>query len=281
MSGWVRLDDDFYDHEKFLNIAPEGIALWVVGLAWSSRNLTDGIIPAAKSRTLLNTTDVNYSGVIEGLVEFGLWDPVEGGYRIHNFLRYQRAAEHVEAAKMAYHDQQVLAGKARAAGAERSSGRFAKVQVTPATTSEPPASAPARTQPNSHSHSNSDIKALKLSPPSAADALRGFDQFWEIYPRRHGKIVGKAPTAERWKKLSIGDKRAAFRGATNYALACNADLTLAKDPERWVRDRCWVDWQEPAIVASSRNGHGPDIHAIFEATAAKMAEPDYHDRRTM
>jgi hypothetical protein len=251
MSGWVRLDDDFYDHEKFVSLTPEAVGVWTIGLAWSCRNLTDGFIPAGKAWSLVNPVDLNLPGVIESLTETRLWDSVEGGYRIHNFLRYQRASGHVEAAKMAYRSQRVLAGQARAAGADRTSGRFVKVQVTPATASASPASRPAENQPNSNRHSNS--REEKLSPPPVADALRGFDKFWEVYPRRHGKIVGKAPTAERWKKLPLEDKRAAYRGAMNYALACNADLTLAKDPDRWIRDRCWVDWQDPATP--STNGH--------------------------
>ncbi len=92
-------------------------------------------------------------------------------------------------------------------------------------------------------------------PPVAEreDPLRGFAEFWSAYPRRNGKIIGRSLCVKRWEKLSLEDRRAAWRGAKNYGGAVSAELTIAKDPDRWLRDRLWEDWQEPA-VADSRNG---------------------------
>ncbi len=80
-----------------------------------------------------------------------------------------------------------------------------------------------------------------------ADVLRGFDKFWPVYPQRNAKKVGKGVCEKIWARLSLEDRRAAYRGARNYAKAVADGLTLAKDPERWLRGRCWVDWQEPAV----------------------------------
>ena len=69
---------------------------------------------------------------------------------------------------------------------------------------------------------------------------RGFDDFWSGYPSRRGRKVGKSKCLDRWRKLSLDDRRAAWRGAVNYAAEIG---DFAKDPERWLRDRLWEDWQ--------------------------------------
>lgn len=109
---WVRIDDAFYDHPKFDRAGPLGVALWVVGLAWSNRNLTDGFIPDSKVRTLIDWTgiawrlwssDAGFGGgtdaeavdVADHLVECDLLERVEGGYLIANFHDYQPSAAEV------------------------------------------------------------------------------------------------------------------------------------------------------------------------------------------
>ena len=79
------------------------------------------------------------------------------------------------------------------------------------------------------------------------DPLRGFEEFWKVYPRRNGKIIGRGLCERRWAKMDIDDKRAAWRGARHYSAAVTAGLTIAKDPDRWLRDELWEDWQTPAI----------------------------------
>lgn len=94
--GWVRWDDDFYDHPKWIKAGPLGIALGAVATAWCNRNLTDGNIPAAKVRTLIafdgiedGGQPVTSAGIAERLVEVGLWNAVPGGYEIHDYLDRQ------------------------------------------------------------------------------------------------------------------------------------------------------------------------------------------------
>lgn len=108
--SWVKLTDDFYDHPKFYEAGPLGLALWTVGLAWCNRNLTDGFIPRAKARTLLDFDgmaavtpgqlmrigeDVDAEYVIGILLDCGLWEDAPGGYAIHDYLDYQPSAAEV------------------------------------------------------------------------------------------------------------------------------------------------------------------------------------------
>ena len=77
----------------------------------------------------------------------------------------------------------------------------------------------------------------------ARTPMLGFDHFWTVYPKRNGRRIGKSLCVKRWPTLSLDDKRAAYRGAVNYAEDVANDKTIAKDPDRWLRDRCWEDWQ--------------------------------------
>lgn len=81
-----------------------------------------------------------------------------------------------------------------------------------------------------------------------AETDDGFVHFWEIFPRRNGKRLNKRLAMAAWSKLSIDDRRAAWRGARHYAAAVDAELQIAKDPDRFLKHRCWEDWQEPAVA---------------------------------
>jgi hypothetical protein len=92
-----------------------------------------------------------------------------------------------------------------------------------------------------------------FAPPSftelgVASSVEFFDDFWEAYPRRNGKRVGRALAAARWNPLTTAERAAVIVGAGHYGRAVAEGLTIAKDPARWLRDRCWVDWQEPAVA---------------------------------
>lgn len=72
----------------------------------------------------------------------------------------------------------------------------------------------------------------------------GFADFWAAYPRRNGRLVGKAKALERWSKFDKDTRRLALRAAKKYARACEADETIAKDPERFLLKDYWRDWLE-------------------------------------
>ena len=42
---WVRVDDHFNEHPKLAKVGPLGWGIWLAGLAYCNRNLTDGFIP--------------------------------------------------------------------------------------------------------------------------------------------------------------------------------------------------------------------------------------------
>jgi hypothetical protein len=94
--AWVRVDDAFYDHPKFVRLDATSLGLWTVGLAYANRNLTDGWVPARFIKGYGNPAK---------LVREGLWSAEEDGYRIHDYLDYQESAEKILAKRQAERDR--------------------------------------------------------------------------------------------------------------------------------------------------------------------------------
>jgi hypothetical protein len=112
---WVRIDDRFATHPKVVASGPLAMAMQVAALCYCNRELTDGFVPRAVARTLLDWQiedkqgdiyvigvsrsyygqDVECQWVIDILVECGMWTAEQGGYRIHDYLDYQPSREQV------------------------------------------------------------------------------------------------------------------------------------------------------------------------------------------
>lgn len=123
---WVRLDDQFAQHPKLVTAGPLGIALFVAGLAYCNRNLTDGFIPWAAARLLLSWEfrerngrlgtvsvtsglageDVTTEYVATLLIASGLWTEIDGGYVVHDYLDYQPSKEQVLAERASSAERQ-------------------------------------------------------------------------------------------------------------------------------------------------------------------------------
>lgn len=112
--AWVRLDDHIDENPKIQKASPLGFALFVAGLAYCNRNMTDGFIPWSAARGLLSWQfldgdfvktiavtcglrgdDVVSDMVIALLLQAGLWEQSEGGYRVHDYEKYQPSREEI------------------------------------------------------------------------------------------------------------------------------------------------------------------------------------------
>lgn len=118
---WIKVDDRYKEHPKFAQVGSLGITLWLAGLAHCNHNTTDGFIPWATARSLAtwefldprvgskqmtigfndggNWTYVQSDYVIELLLAAGLWEKAEGGYRVHDYLKYQWSKKQIEAGR--------------------------------------------------------------------------------------------------------------------------------------------------------------------------------------
>jgi len=133
---WANLDDHFHDNPKVLETPLPGVGLYAIGLSYCSAHMTDGFIPQAVVRGIRGWTTA-----VRMLIDRKLWEPVEGGFRVHDYLQWNRSRA------------QVLADRAAAADRKRMSRRTPAGQnedVRPEShrTSGRSHTTPARDQPN-------------------------------------------------------------------------------------------------------------------------------------
>lgn len=91
---WLRIDDQIAHHPKFIAAGPVAGWLWICGNAYCNKYLTDGFIRASALGTLGGVS--NAKRWAEKLVEAGLWDRVDGGYRVHDFHDFNPTADAVK-----------------------------------------------------------------------------------------------------------------------------------------------------------------------------------------
>ncbi len=91
---WAKLDDGFTDHPKIIDAGPLAGWLFVCGLTYSARLLTDGFVPQGQVRKLADVD--NAMDLASRLVEVGLWERTDGGFRIHDYLEYNPSAAQVK-----------------------------------------------------------------------------------------------------------------------------------------------------------------------------------------
>jgi DnaD/phage-associated family protein len=118
---WVKIDDKFAENQKVEQVGPLGMAMQVAALCYCNRNLTNGFIPSATTRKLINLEapgiKVTLSSVIKSLLDAGLWEPAPGGYLIHDYLEFQPSKEKVEQERDdARRRMEVLRGKRKGQG---------------------------------------------------------------------------------------------------------------------------------------------------------------------
>lgn len=134
LMAWVRVDDSFYDHRKFAEAGPLGVAQYVAALAYCNRNLTDGFVPRSAARRLLDWEGITWNlvgnglfanadeadgiDISEHLVACGLFEEAEGGFRIHDYHDYQPTAEEVNK------DRDLLSSKRSEAGRKGAAQRW-------------------------------------------------------------------------------------------------------------------------------------------------------------
>jgi hypothetical protein len=95
--AWVKIDDQFADHPKIIAVGPLAAWLYVCGLTYCGRYLTDGFIPEGQTRKLADVE--NPSELVAKLVATGLWVATEDGYIVHDYLEYNPTAEEVKATR--------------------------------------------------------------------------------------------------------------------------------------------------------------------------------------
>lgn len=75
---WAKIDDGLHANEKFAAVSLGATGLWTLCLSWTTDKLKDGFVPTAMVNRLGGRDGQDLAAE---LVEAGLWDEAEGGYR--------------------------------------------------------------------------------------------------------------------------------------------------------------------------------------------------------
>ena len=123
---WVKLDDGFPEHAKMLAVGPLGLAMQVSALCYANRNLTDGFIPTAAAKKLVDLDDIRgvaWKGIVKRLVDVGAWKEVPGGWQIHDYAEYQPTkAQVVDERRAARERMQAVRANKRRTSREQGEG---------------------------------------------------------------------------------------------------------------------------------------------------------------
>lgn len=109
--AWVRIEDSVTDHPKHLKAGPAASWLWVCGLAYCQRQLSDGFIPV-EAIGMIGVTGVGRCRKLaDVLVGVGLFDVSVGGYRVHDYHEYNDTKEEAIARRDKLNRDRVRSGR--------------------------------------------------------------------------------------------------------------------------------------------------------------------------
>lgn len=114
---WVRIDDQFPDHPKIVDVGVVAAWLHVAAMCYCSRYLTDGRLSINAARARVSDSQVReltgkpVDDLIERLVAAGLWERVDGGFVIHDWHAYQPSAGNVKAKRDELSQKRAEAGR--------------------------------------------------------------------------------------------------------------------------------------------------------------------------
>jgi len=91
---WAKLDDALIDHHKIADAGAQlgkngqglALAIYVVGLMYGAKHLTDGYLSQAVVANFRHVAEP--LRVADALTKVKLWEKVPGGFKIHDYHEY-------------------------------------------------------------------------------------------------------------------------------------------------------------------------------------------------
>lgn len=94
--GWFKVDDNYFDNLKVEIAGDDAAHLNLRGIAYCSRNQTDGKIPfTAVPKLWVGRIDIDE--LVESLLDAGLWKKLTKFYVIHDYLEHQSSRAQIRA----------------------------------------------------------------------------------------------------------------------------------------------------------------------------------------
>ncbi len=262
--AWVRIEDAVTEHRKHLQAGPAACWLWVCGIAYCQRQLSDGFIPDLALTLLGVSSDRRRNEhpivLANRLVLAGLFDRVDGGYRVHDYHDYNDTREQALERKELIHNQRSraghLGGLQSAANRQAKGKQDAAIMLTQQTKQN---EAPSHPIPVQRVKNTLCGPPKKPADPRAREFLNWFQDEYKL--RRHG-----ADYLVKWEKDTTLVK--AMLGATELPrLKLLAQILLSdKTDEEWI-----VNTDRGIGILSNRFNWLSDRLAEWEAKRAVKA----------
>jgi hypothetical protein len=104
---FAMIEYELRTNPKVMVTGPAGVGLYVLGILWSAEHLTDGWIPEDEALRLVAVeSGPSMTELIERLVQAGLWEHDDGGYRVHDYTEHQTPKSTVLAKRVKSRDRQ-------------------------------------------------------------------------------------------------------------------------------------------------------------------------------
>ena len=210
--AWARIDDAFFNHPKVRKAGKDAVIFHMAALCHSNAFTTDGFIANDMLELIaVQAFQRKANGLADRLVECGLWDRIEGGYLIHDYLEYN------------YSKQQVEEIKSKRSAAGKQGGRPAKANVKQ-NESKTKANAKqneSHTHTHINTHTNTDINPTNQSSSIAEkgdddDLFRAFETIAAVTPEVRKAINQAADSyGAAWVRDAIAE--GVVHGAKSFA----------------------------------------------------------------
>ena len=209
---WVKIDDSFPDHPKIKGLKDDEFRLYMTALCYSSRYLTDGVIPLNIVRTFIESR--SKSSRISALVDANLWEIVSDSIVILSYSEYQFTKERVET------ERKLAAERMAKSRGLRRTDTVTQGEVQPPHTHPIPIPIP--------------IKDIKIANPSDSE----FNLFWAIYPRKEAKGAARTAFIKACRKVSFD---VIIEGAKRFAQDPNRQDEFTAHASTWLNQERWSD----------------------------------------
>jgi len=122
---YAQLSEHWHAHPKILGVGLDGMGLHAWAMSYSMHRLTDGFVPAGALPNL-----PRLQAALKVLLQVGLFERTEGGYRIHDYLQWQPSRAELEAARARAAQRQARLRRERSAISFPENGQFPAQQIT-------------------------------------------------------------------------------------------------------------------------------------------------------
>lgn len=255
---WSKMSDDWPDHPKVVMCSDAAVALWMRSIAYANRHSTDGFVPSEMLPRLTrdrrpNALSAELVNAIPPTYSKGLWEPVEGGWMIHDFLDYSPSRADVVAKRRADAERQSRHRATRDSQSESRCDNAVTHGVSPSVPSRPVPThtdpEPERSAPRKRGSTQLVLKPGSAKPEPSPDFcevrdcwFREFESTKRAKPtfgNRDGKdiktLLEKAGSAARACEIiraAFADASWVSRRATLADLASNPNQFVGSAPAK-------------------------------------------------